>query len=161
MNLPERNPQERKVHYMKKRFKKLSHTIYECKYHIIFCPKYRYRIFSGEIAAYGRQQIYQLSGQKEQVEIVELNIRQDHIHMVIEIPPKYAVSSVLGYLKGKLALELFQRYEKLGKAYWGRHLWSRGYCVSTVGLNEEQIRKYVQWQEKKEREVEATQLKIF
>ena len=112
---------------MKKRFKKLSHTIYECKYHVIFCPKYR----------------------------------QDHIHMVIEIPPKYAVSSVLGYLKGKLALKLFQRYEKLGKAYWGRHLWSRGYCVSTVGLNEEQIRKYVQWQEKKEREVEATQLKMF
>ena len=92
---------------------------------------------------------------------MELNIRQDHIHMVIEIPPKYAVSSVLGYLKGKLALKLFQRYEKLGKAYWGRHLWSRGYCVSTVGLNEEQIRKYVQWQEKKEREVEATQLKMF
>jgi putative transposase len=62
----------------------------------VFCPKYRYRIFSGEVAASGRQQIYQLSGQKEKVEILELNIRQDHIHRVIEIPPKYAVSSVLG-----------------------------------------------------------------
>ena len=81
--------------------------------------------------------------------------------MVIEIAPKYAVSAVLGYLKGKLALKLFQRYEKQGNAYWGRHLWSRGYCVSTVGLNEEQIRKYVQWQEKQEKELEKTQLKMF
>ena len=116
MYLPERYLKERKVHYMKKRFKKLSHTIYECKYHVVWCPKYRYRIFSGEIVAYVRQQLYQLSGQKEQVEILELNIRQDHIHLVIEIAPKYAVSAVIGYLKGKVALKLFQRYEKVGEA---------------------------------------------
>ena len=87
--------------------------------------------------------------QKESAEILELNIQADHIHIVIIIPPKYSISSFMGFLKGKLSLRLFQRYEQLGKRYWGRHLWTRGYCVSTVGLNEEQIRKYVKWQEKK------------
>jgi putative transposase len=113
------------------------------------------------VAGYSRQQLYQLSGQKDQVEILELNIQKNHIHLVIEIAPKYSVSAVFGYLKGKLELKLVQRYKKMWKAYWGRHLWSRGYCVSMVGLKEEQIRKYVQWQEKQERELEKTQLKLF
>ncbi|MGD9162447.1 MAG: IS200/IS605 family transposase [Desulfobacteraceae bacterium] len=139
---------------MSKRFKKLSHTIYECKYHFAICPKYRFRIFKGEIAEYVKQQIYILCNQKELVELLELNVQLDHIHLVMSIPPKYSVSSVMGFLKGKLALRLFQRYEKLGKRYWGRHLWARGYCVSTVGLNEQQIREYVKWQEKKEKEIE-------
>jgi putative transposase len=85
----------------------------------------------------------------------------DHIHLVMIIPPKYSVSSIMGYVKGKIAIRLFQRYEKIGKRYWGRHLWARGYCVSTVGLNEEQIRKYVKWQDKKEREIEKRQLTLF
>ncbi len=146
---------------MSKQFKKLSHTLYECKYHVVCCPKYRYRIFKDEIGEYVKGQIYQLCRQKELVEILELNVREDHIHLVMSIPPKYAVSSVMGYLKGKLAIRLFQRYERLGKRYWGRHLWSRGYCVSTVGLNEKQIREYVKWQEKKEREIEEKQQKLF
>lgn len=133
-------------------FRKLSHTIYECKYHIVFCPKYRFRILKDAIAEYCKQQIYKLCIQKELVEILEFNIQPDHIHLVISIPPKYSVSSIMGFLKGKLALQRFHRYEKLGKQYWGRHLWSRGYCVSTVGLNEEKIRKYVKWQEKKDKE---------
>jgi len=95
------------------------------------------------------------------VEVLELNVQLDHIHLVMSIPPKYALSSVMGFLKGKLSLRLFQRYEKLGKRYWGRHLWARGYCVSTVGLNEQQIREYVKWQEKKEKEIEQKQLNIF
>ncbi len=102
---PERYPKERKIHYMKKKFKKLSHTIYECKYNVVWCPKYRYRICSGEIAGYARQQLYQLSGQKEKVEILELNIRQDHIHIVIEIAPKYAVSAVVGYIERAVSIE--------------------------------------------------------
>jgi putative transposase len=77
------------------------------------------------------------------VEILELNIKPDHIHLVMDIPPKYPVSEVMGYLKGKLALRLFEKYEHLGHRYWGRHLWSRGYCVSTIGLDEDKIRKYV------------------
>jgi len=95
------------------------------------------------------------------VEILELNVQLDHIHLVMSIPPKYSVSSVMGFVKGKLALRLFQRYERLGKRYWGRHLWARGYCVSTVGLNEQQIREYVKWQETKEKEIEKRQLNMF
>ena len=146
---------------MSKRFKKLSHTIYECKYHFAICPKYRFRIFKGELSEYTKQQAYILCGQKELVDVLELNVQMDHIHLVMSIPPKYSVSSVMGYLKGKLALRLFQRYEKLGKRYWGRHLWARGYCVSIVGLNEQQIREYVRWQEKKEKEIEQNQLNMF
>ena len=146
---------------MSKRFKKLSHTIYECKYHIVCCPKYRHRIFKDEIREYTRGQVYVLLRQKELIEVLELNIQEDHIHLILSIPPKYTVSSVMGFLKGKLALRLFQRYEQIGKRYWGRHLWSRGYCVSTVGLDEEKIRKYVKWQEKKEKEIEDKQRLLF
>lgn len=136
---------------MSKRFRKLSHTLYECKYHLVFCPKYRHRIFQEEIAQYTTKLVHQLLGQKDAIEVLELNVQADHIHMVAWIPPKYAVSEVMGYLKGKLALRLFQRYERFGRQYWGRHLWARGYGVSTVGLNEEKIRRYVRWQEKRER----------
>ena len=146
---------------MTQRFQRLSHTLYECKYHIVFCPKYRYRILKGEIGEYTKQQIYRLCQQKDKVEVLELNVQPDHVHLVASIPPKYAVSNVMGYLKGKLALRMFQRYERLGRQYWGRHLWSRGYCVSTVGLDEEKIRKYVQWQEQREKQIEATQGKLF
>jgi putative transposase len=143
------------------RFKRLSHTLYECKYHIVFCPKYRHRILKEAIGEYVKQQIYQLCQQKDLVEVLELNVQPDHVHLVVSIPPKYAVSEFMGYLKGKLALKVFRRYEHLGRRYWGRHLWSRGYCVSTVGLDEEKIRKYVQWQEKQEKDDEATQGKLF
>ena len=146
---------------MTRSFKRLSHSIYECKYHIVFCPKYRYRIFKEEIAENTRQQIYALCRQKEMVEVLELSIQPDHVHLMVSIPPKYAVSSFIGYLKGKLSIRLFQQYERLGRRYWGRHLWSRGYCVSTVGLDEEKIRKYVKWQEQKEKAVEATQRRLI
>ena len=75
--------------------------------------------------------------------------------MVVSIPPKYAVSEFMGFLKGKLALRMFHQYEQLGRRYWGRHLWSRGYCVSTVGLDEEKIRLYVKWQETQDKQAEA------
>ena len=89
---------------------------------------------------------------------MELNVQPDHIHMIMSIAPKYNVSGIVGFLKGKLTTSLFYRYEKLGKKYWGRHLWSCGYCVSTVGLDEDKIRKYVKYQEKKERDIEQQQL---
>jgi putative transposase len=136
------------------RFKRLSHSIYECKYHVVFCPKYRHRVFKDEIKSYTERLLHRLAEQKEGMELLELNVQADHVHMVAVIPPKYAVSAVMGYLKGKAAIRLFQRYKELGKQYWGRHLWSRGYCVSTVGLDEEQIRKYVKWQEQKDKEAE-------
>ena len=93
--------------------------------------------------------------------MLELNIMEDHIHLVVSIPPKYSVSGLIGYLKGKLSIKLFQKYERLGKRFWGRHLWYRGFCVSTIGLDEEKIRKYVKWQETKEKELEQNQLGLF
>ncbi len=146
---------------MSKRFRKLSHTLYECKYHLIFCPKYLHRILKDEIGEYTKREIVNLLRQKDGIEVIELNVQIDHVHLVVWIPPKYAISNVMGYLKGKLAIRLFQRYERLGKRLWGRHLWSRGYCVSTIGINEEQIRQYVRWQEKKEQEIEKLQGNLF
>jgi len=146
---------------MAREFKKLSHSLYQCKYHIIFCPKYRYRILTGDIASYVTQEIYRLCNQKVDIEVLEANVQADHVHLVISIPPKYAVSRVMGYLKGKLALRVLSRYPQLRKRYWGNHLWSRGYCVSTVGVDEDKIRKYVKWQERKEKETEAYQKRLF
>jgi putative transposase len=157
MNLPERY----RGRFAMSRFKKLSHTVYEYKYHVVICPKYRHRIFTGEVGEYARQQIYTLSKQKDMVEVMELNIQHDHIHLVMSVPPKYAVSEIMGYLKGKLSLRLFQKYERVGKRYWGRHLWSRGYCVSTVGLTEDLIRRYVRHQEKMDKQVEQQQKGLF
>ena len=150
MYLPERY-HEIGRHIVSSRFRRLSHTIYECKYYIVFCPKYLFRIFKDEIAEYTKQQVYIFCRQKESVEIMELNVQVDHIHLVMSIAPKYAVSYLMGYVKGKLSLRLFQRYEKIGKRYWGRHLWVRGFCVSTVGLTEEQIRQYVKWKKSERR----------
>lgn len=146
---------------MSKRFRKLAHSLYECKYHVVFCPKYRYRILKDEVAEYVRQQIYQLVKQQEGVEVIELNIQEDHVHLVVWIPPKYAVSEMMGFLKGKLAIRVFERFPQLGRRYWGRHLWSRGYCVSTVGVDEEMIRQYVRWQEQHDRQPEYKQEKLI
>jgi putative transposase len=146
---------------MTHQFKRLAHSLYECKYHIVFCPKYRYRILREEVAEYVKAQIYLLCQHKDQIEVLELNIQPDHVHLVVSIPPKYAVSNVMGYLKGKLALRLFNQYEQLRKRYWGQHLWARGYCVSSVGLDEDKIRKYVKWQEDKDKQEEATQRRLF
>ena len=162
MSLPGRRATDQKGEpIMTQRFKRLSHSLYECKYHIVFCPKYRYRIFKETIGETVRQLVYQLCKQKEQIEVLELNVQPDHVHLVVSIPPKYSVSEFMGYLKGKMALRLFQQYESLGRRYWGRHLWARGYCVSTIGLDEEKIRKYVQWQEKQEKQTEIVQGKLF
>ena len=146
---------------MSKRFRKLSHTLYECKYHVVFCPKYRFRVLEGEIGKYVERQIYKLCEQKDGVEVVELNVRKDHVHVVMWVPPKYSISDLLGFLKGKIALNVFSQFKEIGKQYWGRHFWSRGYCVSTVGIDEEMIRQYVKWQEQQEREVEQRQRSLF
>ncbi len=100
---------------------------------------------------YVRGEISNLLRHKEGIQIMEINVQADHVHLVVWIPPKYSVSEVMGYLKGKLSIRLLQRYERLGKQFWGRHIWGRGYCVSTVGIDEERIREYVQWQDKRKR----------
>ena len=146
---------------MTRPFKKLAHSLYECKYHVVFCPKYRYKILEDEVAKYVVQQIHLLSSQKDGVEVIEINVQQDHVHLVVTIPLKYAVSQYMDFLKGKLALRLFDRFPQLRKKYWGQHVWSRGYCVSTIGLDEERIIKYVKWQNKKDEDADATQGRLF
>jgi putative transposase len=133
-----------------KQYNRLSHTVWLCTYHVIFCPKYRYKVLEGKAEVHVRNQLYRLCGHKDQVKIVEVNIQPDHVHLIISIPPKYSVSETMGYLKGKLARSLFASQKELTKQYWGKHLWSRGYCVSTLGFDEEKIRKYVKWQQEKE-----------
>ena len=138
-------------------FKKLSHVIYQCKYHIVWCPKYRYRILKGDVAKFMEKSIRSLCEWKN-IEILELNVQEDHIHIILDIPPKYSISETLGFLKGKTAIKLFKTYSGLRKKpYWGNHFWSRGYCVSTVGIDEEKIRKYVKYQEEQERKEEEEQ----
>ena len=139
---------------MTRQFKKLAHSLYECKYHIVFCPKYRYKILRDEVAKKKKKKIYVLCSQKDDIEVIAINVQPDHVHLVVSIPPKYAVSQFMGFLKGKLALDLFDHYPELRKKYWGQHVWSRGYCVSTVGLDEERIKKYVKWQNQKSEDSE-------
>ncbi len=98
---------------MTRQFKRLAHSLYECKYHAVFCPKYRYKILQDEVANYVKQQIYRLCSQKDGVEVVEVNVQPEHVHPVVSLPPKYAVSQFMGFLKGKLALRLFDRFPQL------------------------------------------------
>lgn len=133
------------------KWKKLSHVVYQCSYHIVWCPKYRFRILKGEVGKFDQQKIESLCEMKS-VEILELNVMEDHIHMVVTVPPKVSISEFMGILKGKTAINLFKSYPTLKKKpYWGNHFWSRGYCVSTVSLDEEKIRRYVKYQEENER----------
>ena len=133
------------------RFNKLSHVLWHCQYHIVWVPKYRYRILSGLIAdeVYRCIQIY--CGRLG-CEIVELNIQNDHIHLLVKVPPKQSISDLLGVVKGKTAIRVFKQFPNLRmKPYWGNHFWAKGYCVDTVGVNAEMIRKYVKYQEKIEK----------
>ena len=139
------------------KWKKLAHVVYQCMYHIVWCPKYRYRILKGEVGKYVEETIKQLCEWKK-VDVKEMNVQEDHVHMVVSIPPKVSISELMGILKGKTAIKLFKDYPGLKrKPYWGNHFWSRGYCVSTVGLDEEKIRRYVKYQEQRERQEEKEQ----
>jgi len=136
------------------KYRKLSHTVYKCDYHIVWTPKYRYKVLKNEVASLLNRDIYGLSSMKE-VQVEELNIQNDHVHLLCSVPPKLSISNYMGFLKGKTAIKVMRSYPKLKKKpYWGNHFWSRGYFVSTVGLDEELIRRYVKYQEKQERDQE-------
>ena len=142
------------------RFKKLSHALWHCQYHIVWVPKYRHRILGGEVGKEVGECIRSFSAQKE-VEILEMNIQPDHIHLVTMIPPKISISDYCGIVKGRTAIRVFNKYKGLKqKPYWGNHFWSKGYCVDTVGLDSEMIRKYVKYQDSQERK-EEQQIKLF
>ena len=142
------------------RFRKLSHTIWHCQYHLVWVPKYRYRVLQGEVKHEVATCIRVFSGQKS-CEVVELNILEDHIHLIVLIPPKVSVSDYMGMLKGRTAIRIFKHFPYLReRPYWGNHFWAPGYCVDTIGLDAEMIRKYVQYQEYHERRVEQLRFKF-
>lgn len=140
------------------KYKKLSHVIYYHVYHIVWTPKYRYKIMDGTLKDFIEVQI-KLLCQWKNVEILELNVQIDHVHIIVSIEPKLSLSNFMGILKGKLAIKIFKSFAGLKKKpYWGNHFWSRGYCSSTIGLDEDKIRKYVKYQEEQERRDEAQQM---
>ena len=139
------------------KYKKLSHVIYKCEYHIVWVPKYRFRILEGDIKKLIEEDIKMLCEWKK-CEVQEMSVQNDHIHLIVSIPPKVSISDMMGILKGKLAIKLFKSYPKMKKKpYWGNHFWARGYFVSTVGIDEEVIKRYVKHQEKEEKRIEEQQ----
>ncbi len=132
------------------KFRKLTHVFYKCDYHIVFTPKYRFQILEGMVQALVEHDLQVISQWKDVV-IEEYSVQKDHVHLVCSIPPKISISEYMGTLKGKLAIKMFKTYPSLKqKPYWGNHFWSRGYFISTVGLDEEMIKRYVKYQEQED-----------
>ena len=121
----------------------LAHTKWECKYHIVFAPKFRRQVIYGKIKLDIGQMLRKLCEYKG-IEIIEAEACKDHIHMLVSIPPKYSVAQIMGYLKGKSSLMIFEKYANLKYKYGNRHFWCRGYYVSTVGRNKKAIQEYIQ-----------------
>ena len=120
----------------------LAHTKWECKYHIVFAPKFRRQIIYGKIKMDIGQMLRKLCEYKG-IEIIEAEACKDHIHMLVSIPPKYSIAQIMGYLKGKSSLMIFEKYANLKYKYGNRHFWCRGYYVSTVGANKKAIQEYI------------------
>lgn len=127
----------------------LSHTRWNCKYHIVFIPKYRRKAIYGKLRSDIGVILRQLCEYKG-VEIMEAHAMSDHIHMLLRIPPKIAVSSFMGYLKGKSSLIIFERHSNLKYKYGNRNFWAKGFFVSTVGLDTEKVKQYIKNQEKED-----------
>ena len=135
----------------------LSHTRWECKYHIVFIPKYRRKQLFGQIRRGLGEVFHRLARQKESL-IEEGHIQLDHVHMMISIPPKYAVSQIVGFIKGKSAIHIARTYLGRKRNFVGQHFWARGYFASTVGRDEQVIREYIRHQEAEDRRIDQLQL---
>ena len=138
----------------------LAHTKWMCKYHIVFSPKYRRKVIYNQYRE-SLQDIIRTLCRYKGVEILEGHMMSDHVHLVLSIPPKISVSSFMGYLKGKSALMMFERHANLKYKFGNRHFWAEGYYVSTVGLNEATVRKYVREQEKHDMAVDKLSVKEY
>jgi len=138
-------------------YQSLSHTKWDCKYHVIFIPKYRRRALYGQLRRHLGEVFRKLAEQKEN-RIEEGHLMPDHVHMMIAIPPKYAVSQVVGFIKGKSAIHLARSYAERSRNFVGQHFWARGYFVSTVGRDEEVIREYIRHQEEEDKRLDQMQL---
>jgi len=139
-------------------FESLKHTKWECKYHIVFIPKYRkkvlYQQLRRELGA-----VFRDLARRQESEIVEGHLMVDHVHMLISIPPKHSVSSTMGFMKGKSAIHIARVYAGRRRNYVGQHFWARGYWVSTVGRDEAAVRRYIQEQEKEDQRLDQMELK--
>ena len=135
----------------------LSHSRWECKYHVVFIPKYRRKALFGQIRREIGDVFKRLAQQRES-QIEEGHVMEDHVHMMISIPPKYAVSQVIGYIKGKSAIHIARAYSGRKRNFVGQHFWARGYFVSTVGRDEEVIREYIRHQEAHDRRMDQLKL---
>ncbi len=131
----------------------LSHTKWDCKYHVVWIPKYRKKSLYGELRRYLGSTFRELAMQRES-RVIEGHLLPDHVHVLISIPPKYAVAQVVGYLKGKSAIHIARTYMGRKKNFTGQHFWARGYFVSTVGTDEETIREYIRQQEQEDRRLD-------
>ena len=138
----------------------LAHTKWNCKYHIVFAPKYRRQVIYGKIKADIGKMLRKLCEYK-QIEILEAEACKDHIHMLISVPPKYSISQIMGYLKGKSSLMIFEKYANLKYKYGNRHFWCRGFYVDTVGRNKKVIAEYIKNQLHEDREAEQLSIKEY
>lgn len=135
----------------------LSHTRWECKYHIVFIPKYRRKAIYKELRTHLGEVFRSLARRKE-CEVVEGHLLADHVHMLLSVPPKYAVSQIVGFIKGKSAIHIARTYGGRKKNFTGEHFWARGYFVSTVGRDEATVREYIRRQEAEDRRLDQLQL---
>jgi len=138
-------------------YRSLNHTKWACKYHVVFIPKYRKKRIYGGIRRYLGKVLRRLAEQRES-RVEEGHLMPDHVHMMISIPPKYAVSQVVGYIKGKSAIHIAREFAGRKRNFVGQHFWARGYYVTTVGRDEAVIREYIRQQEQDDRLQEQLQL---
>ena len=138
-------------------YQSLTHTTWDCKYPIVFIPKRRKKVIFGMIRKHLGKVFHELAAQKN-CQIVEGHLIPDHVHMCISIPPKYSVSYVVGYIKGKSAISIARRFTGKSRNFTGENFWARGYFVSTVGLDEEMVREYIQHQEKEDEHYDQLKL---
>ena len=138
-------------------YRSLSHSTWECKYHVVFIPKCRRKTLYGQLRQYLGEVFRRLAEQKGS-QIEEGHLMPDHVHMMISIPPKYAVSQVVGHIKGKSAIHLARVYGERKRNFVGQHFWARGYFVSTVGRDEAVIRAYIRAQEQEDRRLDQMEM---
>src|SRR5436190_4832428 len=152
-------PRTLKETMMEAEFNHLNHATWECKYHVVFTPKYRKKLLFGKIKRHLGQVFHDLARRKE-CRIEEGHLMPDHVHMLISIPPKYSVAQIIGYMKGKSSIWIAQNIERKMRNFLGHKFWARGYFVTTVGRDEEMIRAYIKSQEMADRQLDQLELKI-
>ena len=138
-------------------YESLSHSVWDCKYHVVWIPKFRKKVLYGQLRVHMGEILRELARQKES-RVVEGHLMLDHVHMLISIPPKYAVASVVGCIKGKSAIHFARNFMGRRKNFVGQSFWARGYFVSTVGLDEALVREYIKNQEQEDRRLEQLKL---